>query len=235
MFARLVSAICCVALSPIFVFADTITSVVPLQAKGHSFSVEVIINGNVKTRMLVDNGSSLTIITKKLADKLMLSDIGNAPRYPFETPAGISWGKLVILDKVKVGKAEITNVEAAIFPRPPNGAEGILGLSFLSNLVYEINGPKAKLTLKIPDEKGKLHGARGEKWWRAKFGRVVERISRFKSYRDALDRSIKGRRQGIEQLTGADIDGIVGFYKKVLARLTVEAEALGVPNSWQTY
>ena len=119
----------------------------PLKPRGFGFAVEALINGRVRADLLIDTGSSFTIISPEIAGKLGHTDLARLPKQKVSTAGGAVWIYKIKLGSVSVGGAVARNVEAAISPDLPSGADGLLGMSYLSGFTYQVDGPNGVITL----------------------------------------------------------------------------------------
>lgn len=107
---------------------------VPLHREGNASLVDVVFNGTLKIRMIVDTGASLTLLPTSAAKQLALN-LEEAPVI-FIRGAVSSTTALMPLMKVKsitVGDATVQDVEVAVYDTPPIPAKasGLLGMTFL--------------------------------------------------------------------------------------------------------
>jgi clan AA aspartic protease (TIGR02281 family) len=122
-------------------------TIVPLEKRGNSFYVTVILNKRVKAKLLLDTGATDMQISNALAGKLKLN------YYKGKTvPVSIAGGYTVsarkmFLKQVRVGKARVSNVEVLVFEKDIDDADGLLGMSFLNNFNFQINPQKPELIL----------------------------------------------------------------------------------------
>lgn len=211
---------------------------VPLKSKGLNFTAKTVINGRVETDLLIDTGASFTIISESLARRIGFIDLDKAPRYPVSTIAGETWLRLVIIKSVNVDGAIAHNVEGAVSPYMGDGVDGALGLSFLSDFVYKINGKKKELTLKQPSDDEPIKGGRGRQWWRLKFKRYRDTIERYGFYLRKHENRLKAPNHAKEKnetkFTKNDLKRIINHYKKLHRALNKRAEIAGVPESWKS-
>lgn len=212
---------------------------VPLVQKGLSFAAKALINGRTEAELVIDTGSSFTIISEKLARRIGFSDLDDAPRYPVSTVGGEAWLRLVVFESINVGGAIARNVEGAVSPYLGKGMDGAIGLSFLNNFIYKINGKKKELTLKRLSGDGPLMGGRGRGWWSLKFRRYSEAIHRYSSYLRSHESRLKAlneeKKNNETRFSENDLKKIIRYYKKLHRLLDKSAEIADVPESWKTY
>ena len=124
-------------------------TVVPLEQEGKSYYVRLKINNNVSGRFLLDTGASAVQISKSMAKRLKV--LKNKSQAVPVTLAGgaVVAGRMVTLDKVKLGGMTAHNVKAIILDYEKNqSSDGLLGMSFLENFVFQIDTKRNELTLK---------------------------------------------------------------------------------------
>lgn len=212
---------------------------IPLISKGLRLAVKTVINGQNEAELIIDTGSSFTIISEKTARRLRLHDLGGAPRFPVSTVAGEAWLRLVVFESVNIGGAMARNVEGAVSPHLGKDVDGVIGLSFLNDFVYKIDGRKKELTLKRLGGAGPLMGERGRQWWSLKFSRYSNTIGRYSSYLRNYESRLKApdeQKGGSEaNFTKNDLKKIIQYYKKLHRLLNTSAKSANVPESWKTY
>ena len=104
-----------------------------------SLYVDVIV-GKSTTRMVVDSGASMVSLPMKTAVELGIQIPLDARKLRLVMADGRSIAaKAVTLPRVRVGQFEAENVAAAILDSTADGAEPLLGMSFLGNFKFEIN------------------------------------------------------------------------------------------------
>ena len=117
--------------------------------EGSQIIVDVILEENVTARLIVDTGASIVIISRNIASRLGIKDkdINTEIKIVMADGSEVE-AKPVILKSVKVGDAEVKNVQAAILDgKNIGGADGLLGMSFLSNFVIKVDSASNQLIL----------------------------------------------------------------------------------------
>jgi len=109
-----------------------------------NFIVDTTINGKVKVKLMLDTGASLMSLSPEVCRKLGIKETPSLPAIQMQTANGISQNKLIALDKVKIGDAEVDLVEASI-GKKMLGIGGLLGMSFLSNFQWKLTIPNPNL------------------------------------------------------------------------------------------
>jgi len=124
-------------------------TLVPLQRGHRSFFVESTINGHLPVRLLLDTGAAYVTIHEKLAHKLRLDLSQAEPVDCILADGSQSSAHRTRVDRVRLGDAVLHDVDVLIMPTPPSPShDGLLGMSFLENYVFEIDAQAASLWLR---------------------------------------------------------------------------------------
>ncbi len=104
--------------------------------------------GDVTVPMILDSGASMVILPSETATKLGVS----IPPSPQAIRLVLADGRSiaasgVVIPKMRVGLFEAENVDAAVLEPNAVGAEPLLGMTFLGNFKFEIDGPAKTLKL----------------------------------------------------------------------------------------
>ncbi len=123
-------------------------SVIPLEKEGKSYFVRVTINDKVTARFLLDTGASALQISKSLARRLKLGrHSGQAVPVTLAGGATVA-GRMVSLEEVRLGGMSARNVKAIILDYEKNqSTDGLLGMSFLENFIFQIDTRRQQLIL----------------------------------------------------------------------------------------
>jgi len=125
-----------------------LTDSVTLRRSGNTFFASVMLNGKYAREMVVDSGASLISLPLRLAQECDIKIPESAPVINIKIADGSTiQGRLVTLDKVRVGKFTVENVEAAILGPEAVSAEPLLGMSFLGKFKFELIAQESKLRL----------------------------------------------------------------------------------------
>jgi len=121
-----------------------------IEQDGHVF-VDSVINGKLRQRLILDTGATFIVLPYSTAKELRL-DAGKASKFAQLQLADGSRinAAFVVLDSVKVGPAEVNNVEAVILPQQVQDSgvyNGILGMSFLRRFNFKVDYIRRKLVL----------------------------------------------------------------------------------------
>jgi clan AA aspartic protease (TIGR02281 family) len=199
---------------------------VKIERKHETWEAEVLLNGRVKRKFMVDTGASFCLIDWKTAMELEVTIDENTPIFPASTASGIIWQPYVLLKSMRVGDAELENVEVSIYDMPGGG--GLLGNSFLGRFKMVIDAHNDKMTLHplegapSPDRPGGY----GKDYWQG----------RFRFYHWVLDllkeRKIRlGQREARTELVR--VNNSIRYFENQLSELERRASFAGVPRNWR--
>jgi clan AA aspartic protease (TIGR02281 family) len=124
-------------------------TVIPLVKEGNSFYVRVKLNDKLWGKFLVDTGASAMQISGAMEKKLKVKP-ERGRMIPVSLAGGaMVAGRLVILKKVQLGAASVENVRAIVLEGDNQGMrDGLLGMSFLENFVFQIDARRGELILR---------------------------------------------------------------------------------------
>jgi len=112
---------------------------------GNAIFVPVQLNRSHETRMMMDTGATLTVVTPALARILKLKPQSKINLVTANGPISAPVAKL---SSLRVGGAEVRDIPVAIHDFGPAGAiGGLLGLNFLSQFHTSVDSEKQLLTL----------------------------------------------------------------------------------------
>ncbi len=199
---------------------------VPLiPVSGGNFLVDVLLNGRVKARLMLDTGASFVTLSEEIGQKLGVFNSGAHAEMPFNTAGGEEWMQLVALQTVGAGKAQSQLVEASI-AKHIKDIDGLLGMSFLGDYRFEIDRTSKLLTLKPPNKKGEptWEGKSGN-WWKSRFEYYDSSVRNFVSRAKQMQR--RGHQKATNMLKTAE------FYKDLRLKLETRAMISGVPEQFR--
>jgi len=122
---------------------------VPIAVESNGLvSVKVHINGAGPFRLLLDTGSGMSSVSRKLVRTLQLAPVAIAD---VVTPSGSREREVVRFDVMSVGSASKAGLLAAVhddrdFVTLGEGVDGIVGQNFLSEQHYQIDYRRKRLT-----------------------------------------------------------------------------------------
>jgi len=195
-----------------------------IQITSGNYLVDVLINGRVKARLLVDTGASIVILSKEIGERLGYLQTGSSPELPTMTAGGMVWTPMTIIDSLSVGGAEAVSVEAG-FNDAMTGVDGLLGMSFLGDFRMEMDHHRGKMKLHSLAEEGELlWDGRPGAWWQ----------NRFRSYTERINEIETGA--GLMELTNhpdaGRIRNLVDYYQRLRSDLLKRARREGVPSRY---
>ena len=141
-----------------------------------NYFVDVVLNENVKARLMLDTGASVITLSDKIGKKLGLWNGGTGPEIPFSTAGGVVWMPLTVLEEIRVGDAKTALVEASINDHMGD-IDGLLGMSFLGDFRVILDRNKSIMTLKPLAKPGDtLWDEKPGLWWRERFVSYMKKI-----------------------------------------------------------
>ena len=201
---------------------------VDLMRSGEVSFTEVVLNERIKQHFMVDTGASFTVISREAAKELGITIDENTPFIPVATASSIIFNPLVTLRSVRVGEAQVENVDTMVHNLPGDSA-GLLGNSFLSKFKVVLDSVNGKMTLyslegpPSPDRPGGY----GRDFW----------VSQFRFYTRVLDqlknmkRRYEGRGGSSSEL--ARVNNAIRYFENQLSELDRKASFAGVPRNWR--
>ena len=200
---------------------------VDLFRKHELLLAEVILNGRLKQYFIVDTGASFTLINRSTARELGITIDENTPFIPIFTASSLIFTPLVTLQSIRVGEAEVENVDVLIHDMPSDSA-GLLGNSFLNKFRVTLDSVNGKMTLysmqgtASPDRPGGY----GRDFW----------VSQFRFYYRILEelRKIKQKYEGrgsSSELTR--VNNAIRYFENQLSEFERKASFAGVPRNWR--
>jgi len=200
---------------------------VPLARSGEVWVTEVTLNGKTRQPFIVDTGASFTLISRQTASNLGVTIDESTPFLPIVTASDVILNPLITLRSVRVGKAEVENVDALVHTMPGQTA-GLLGNSFLSKFRVVIDSGKGKMVLFRQEGKPSPDrpGGYGKEYWIGRFQyyhRILEELKRMKAAyeRGALQTEVKR------------VNNAIRYFENQLADLERKASFAGVPRNWR--
>jgi clan AA aspartic protease (TIGR02281 family) len=206
--------------------ADTQGYEVNLLRRHELWITEVILNGRTKQYFIVDTGASFTLISRQIANELGIPINETTPFIHVSSVTDVMLTPLVTLRSVRVGKAEVENVDALVYTMP--SYHGLLGNSFLNKFKVVIDSLNAKMTLfsmkgtPSPERPGGF----SRDYWIGQFrfyNRNLEELRRLKvSYES------RGSQAELNRINNA-----IQYFEGQLNELERRASFAGVPRNWR--
>ena len=137
--------------------------------RGGHYVVSVLLNGTVPAELVVDTGATMVIVSDRIGKLLGIHPNSNLPEIEMNTAGGKTKAPLFVLDSLKIGEAELLNVEASTNPYMGR-MDGLLGMAFLGEFRVELNRENSELILKpLGNPEDKLWDGKNKKWWKTKY------------------------------------------------------------------
>lgn len=199
---------------------------VELKRKHETWEAEVLLNGRVKRQFMVDTGASSCLIDWKTAKELEISIDENTPFMPTATASGIILNPFVTLKSMRVGGAELENVEVAIHDMPGGG--GLLGNSFLNRFRVVIDSVNDKMTLYPLQGASSADrpGGYSKDYWQGRFHFYHRVLGWLKELKIKYER--KEARTELSQINYS-----IWYFENQLSELERRASLAGVPRNWR--
>jgi clan AA aspartic protease (TIGR02281 family) len=201
---------------------------VDLVRSGEVSFAEVVLNERITQHFIVDTGASFTVISREAARELGVTIDENTPFIPIATASSVILNPLVKLRSIRVGEAEVDNVDVLVHDLPGSSA-GLLGNSFLSKFKVVLDSVNGKMTLyslqgtPSPDRPGGY----GKGFWVSQFRlytRVLDELNRMK-------RRYEGRGGSSSELVR--VNNAIRYFENQLSELERRASFAGVPRNWR--
>jgi predicted aspartyl protease len=133
---------------PVSTTPVTGTITIPVKIDGPKIVVPVTFkNGNSSTTgyLAVDTGAAQTMVSKRIAREIRLLSMGSQKRIGIGGAVNVDVG---LVEAVRVGRAEIKNMQVSIHDRVMDlGYEGLLGFDFLGRFQMSVDSDKQVLVL----------------------------------------------------------------------------------------
>jgi clan AA aspartic protease (TIGR02281 family) len=120
---------------------------VPLEHGLGVWITQVVLNGQRTGRFLVDTGSSVTVVSPRLAAALDLPPTAAATPVELHTLGGRTAGPAATVASLRVGDLELRDVPVVLHDPGP-GLDGILGNTFLSRYRVTVDADRRELQLR---------------------------------------------------------------------------------------
>jgi aspartyl protease family protein len=121
---------------------------IPLEGRGGTYRLDVMLNGNVPIKMILDTGASSISLSYDNARRVGINLTDKDPDVLVSIANGRTVkAKRAKLASVRVGKFEVKNVDCVVMPEDYSDSPSLLGGSFLNNFKYEVDADGKKLRL----------------------------------------------------------------------------------------
>ena len=195
-------------------------------ASGGHYIVEVVLNGSVKANLIVDTGATMVVLSDRIGRQLGVTPNSDLPTIGMSTAGGKVKAPLFILDSLKIGSAEVLNVETTTNPYMGD-MDGLLGMSFLGEFKVEMDRQSWELTLKpLGNPKEELWEGKNQTWWKKQYETYADNLR-------GLYRAARKVRKNKRQL--AEVEKMIVHYEKLHKGLEVRANRVNLPNTFRSY
>lgn len=130
-------------------FRSLHSQILPLEKHGNHFVVVLTLQNNVRLKLLIDTGASITAVSHaSFTNKVGYSNHTLLPSRLFNTANGVTRGEVLLIHSLYFGGEELRNTEIAIVPMPESDEiDGLLGMNILSQFRFHIDQENAELVL----------------------------------------------------------------------------------------
>jgi clan AA aspartic protease (TIGR02281 family) len=198
-----------------------------LARKGELLVAEGLLNGRVRHPFIVDTGASYSVITQQAAKDLDLAIDETTPFIPVSTVSSIILVPLVTLRSLRVGNAEVPQVDVLVH-NMPSSRDGLLGSTFLHHFKVVLDPIQGRMTL-FPIQ-GKTSadrpGGYGRDYWVGRFRFNHWNLGELKKTKIQLE--AKGPRSELNRVNNA-----IRYFENQLSELERKASFAGVPRNWR--
>lgn len=121
---------------------------IPLEGRGGTHQLDVMLNGKAPIKMIFDTGASSISLSHDTARQagIKVSEKDIDVRVTIANGRTVK-AKMLKLESVRVGKFEVKNVECIVMPEDLPDSPPLLGGSFLNHFKYEVDAAGKKLRL----------------------------------------------------------------------------------------
>ena len=122
---------------------------IPLVRQGEHFVVTAIFNTQLSTKLLIDTGASLTVISTTYFEQYFnpknTTFLGNSR---MNTAGGIVEAPVYRIESLDIGGYTVTSLELVVMPFDDiEGVDGLLGMNYLKHFQFTIDQQNARLAL----------------------------------------------------------------------------------------
>jgi len=200
---------------------------VDLVRKNELFLAAVFLNRRVKQYFFIDTGASFTLINRHAAGELGITIDETTPFIRVASVTDVVPTPLVTLESIRVGDAEVENVEVLIYSMA-GGGDGLLGNSFLNKFKVVLDSINGKMTLYplkgIPSPE--CPGGYTKEYW----------VGQFRFYHGNLEDLKKMKARVGNQVAQGELNHInntIRYFENKLDELERKASFAGVPRNWR--
>jgi len=126
--------------------AEGVGTTVPLEPGLGVWTTQVVLNDNVRGRFLVDTGSSVTLVSPRLAAEVGLTGTAAGSRIELHTVGGRTAGASATVASFRVGDVELRDAPVVVHDPGPD-FDGILGNTVLGRYRVTVDADRRQLLL----------------------------------------------------------------------------------------
>jgi hypothetical protein len=193
-------------------------AVVPFTREGNHIVVEASVNGASPIKLILDTGAELSKIPLAQATRLGI-DVGRGLLIPVAGIGGVVTVPLVEIQSLRIGDAEVRDLEVTLQDLPTLGDKGLLGADFLGE--YQVNIDYARNRVTFQPHPGSL-GGRPLRWWQQKFRLYRSLKNEYEKMRSA------SREQG-----NVLAERLLATVNDKLNDLEIKASRAGIPREFR--
>ncbi|CCQ90216.1 exported hypothetical protein [Nitrospina gracilis 3/211] len=199
--------------------------VVPLTPIGNgNYIVEVMINGRIPGRFVVDTGASSVTLSEELGRKVH-RNLGALPKLQVQTGGGMVDSPLLLLRSLKVGSAKVENVEANVNPFLGEGFDGLLGMSFLGDFQVRVDSTDDALILDPLGKKGEATwGGKPSIWWQRRYEAYISKMLGYRMMAERNKNDFRARN---------NFNKLSQFYEELYQSLDKRATRVDLPQEFR--
>jgi aspartyl protease family protein len=112
---------------------------------GGTAVVEAMVNRRLTIPLVLDTGADITVLTKEVATDLRFHSLERLPKLQFRTPGGSVNFPITTVLSLRVGTAEVRNVDVAI-DVAGHLPMGLLGMTFLRHFKVTVDHQRSQVT-----------------------------------------------------------------------------------------
>ncbi len=113
---------------------------IALARRGNHYLVPAVINDEDPLDLIIDTGASVTTLSQASFERVDGADVRYLGTRLFNTPNGITRGKLYRAASIQLGEARMSDLEIAVLEfESADGFDGLLGMNVLRNYRFEID------------------------------------------------------------------------------------------------
>ena len=121
---------------------------VPLTQAGDHYLVSVTLNESIDTQLMLDTGASKTVVKADLADQFMAGSQREGTAIRLTTANGEAEGLALSLDRLKLGDADLTDIDIVLMELAGFSHDGLLGMNVLNRYEFSIDQVNSQLILR---------------------------------------------------------------------------------------